>query len=259
MKLSSFFVSALTTLTALLVLSGCTPTQSDPYAPVIQSPQQFLHTGHEILGHSVQQRPIEMYTLGSGDEKVLIVATIHGNEEAGTPLVHRLRTVLNQRKSLLDGRTVQIIPVANPDGYVNRTRGNAHGIDLNRNFPAGNRINNATNGHKGITEPESQILHDLVLQHKPDRIVSIHQPLYCLDYDGPGGDIARHMGIYCSLPVKKLGSRPGSMGSFVGVENNIPIITMELARSDSNLSDDELWNTYGPSLLAAITYPDYPY
>ena len=236
-------------------LAGCRPG-TDPYAPVISTPQLVAS---EILGHSVQNRPIELITLGRGDDSVLIIATIHGNEDAGTPLVHRLIEHLNARPSLLNGRTVMIMPLANPDGYALRTRGNASGIDLNRNFPADNRVNNETNGFGGLTEPESRILHDLILTRPPARIVSIHQPLDCLDYDGPGEDIARHMGRYCALPVKKLGSRPGSLGSFAGVEQNIPIITMELLKEDSDLTAAELWTCYGHALLAAITYPQPPH
>ena len=242
--------------TCCLALTGCQSGSKDPYAPVIAAPQ-LVHS--EILGYSVQQRAIELITVGAGTEKVLVIATIHGNEDAGTPLVDRLLDELRVRPSLLKGRTVLIVPMANPDGYALRTRGNASGIDLNRNFPASNRINNEVHGQGGLTEPESTILHDLILTQPPAHIVTIHQPLYCLDYDGPGEDIARHMGRFCSLPVKKLGSRPGSLGSFAGVDQNIPIITMELAKEDSQLTVAQLWARYGYALLGAITYPELPY
>jgi protein MpaA len=248
------WIFTLLTFTLLAVL-GCQPLGRDPYAPVLSEPQ--LVCG-EILGYSVENRPIELITLGNGPDYVLFIATIHGNEDAGTPLVHRLIERLRMRPSVLDGRTVYIVPVANPDGYVNRTRGNINGIDLNRNFPADNRVDNDINGLGGLTEPESVILHDLILTRQPARIVTIHQPLDCLDYDGPGGELAKLMALYCPLPVKKLGSRPGSLGSFAGVEQNIPIITMELTADDSQLSVDQLWNKYGYALLAAITYPESP-
>jgi protein MpaA len=249
------FIAALL-YSSCLILTGCQSGSKDPYAPVIETPQ-LVHS--EILGYSVQQRAIDLITVGAGTEKVLIIATIHGNEDAGTPLVDRLLDELRARPSLLKGRTVLIVPLANPDGYALRTRENSSGIDLNRNFPASNRINNEVHGQGGLTEPESTILHDLILTRRPAHIVTIHQPLYCLDYDGPGEDIARHMGRYCSLPVKKLGSRPGSLGSFAGVEQNIPIITMELAKEDSELTVSQLWTQYGHALLAAITYPELPY
>ncbi|MBC8379858.1 MAG: DUF2817 domain-containing protein [Planctomycetes bacterium] len=256
MKLYKKRLIAALIYTCCMVLTGCQSDSKDPYAPVIKTPQ-LAHS--EILGYSVQQRPIELITVGAGGEKVLIIATIHGNEDAGTPFVDRLLDKLRARPSLLKGRTVLIVPLANPDGYALRTRANASGIDLNRNFPASNRINNEVYGEQGLTEPESTILHDLILTRRPAHIVTIHQPLYCLDYDGPGEHIARHMGRYCSLPVKKLGSRPGSLGSFAGVEQNIPIITMELAKEDSELTIAQLWARYGYALLAAITYPELPY
>lgn len=241
---------------ALVSLAGCQPSARDPYAPFIVTPQ-YIST--EVVGYSVQNRPVELVTCGSGPETVLIIATIHGNEDAGTPLVFELIHKLRRSQDILQSHTVLIVPVANPDGLANCTRGNTNGIDLNRNFPTSNRINNAVHGHSGLTEPESQILYNLILLYQPVRIVSIHQPLNCLDYDGPAGEIAQNMSYYCPLPVKKLGSRPGSLGSFAGVEKNIPIITMELIAEDSNSTATQLWTRYGYALLAAITYPEAPY
>lgn len=257
MKLHIPFKTIALLAAVVLCASGCQPGQkSDPYAPVIQSPQQV---SAEILGYSVQQRPIELLTIGDGGEVILIIATIHGNEIAGTPLVYKLVDVLKQRPHLLASRTVLIVPVANPDGMALGIRGNAMGIDLNRNFPAPNRINNEKHGQMGLTEPESQILHELITRYNPVRILSLHQPLICLDYDGTGESIARRMAMYGNLPVKKLGARPGSLGSFVETELNIPIITMELKGSDSLLSAEELWAEYGPSVLGFVTYPALPY
>ena len=242
---------------ALCLLVGCQPGQrKDPYAAVIQTPQRV---SGEIIGYSLQQRPIELLTVGDGEEVILVIATIHGNEDAGTPLVYQLVKVLKQRPWLLESHTVLIVPVANPDGMALRTRLNAAGIDLNRNFPALNRIDNDRYGIAGLTEPESQVLHDLIVSRKPVRIATLHQPLVCIDYDGPGEAIARFMGMYCSLPVKKLGGRPGSLGSFAGIDQNIPIITVEFKKSDSQLTPDELWAQYGPAMLAFITWPHSPY
>jgi protein MpaA len=257
MNLGNFFRILILFPASVFLLSGCQPEhKTDPYAPVIRTPQRVFC---EVLGYSVQNRPIELLTAGNGPEAVLVLATIHGNEEAGTPLVYELLRVLKQRPRLLTGRTLLIIPVANPDGMALRTRANAAGIDLNRNFPASNRINNDLHGLAGLTEPESQILYDLIINRNPARILSLHQPLVCLDYDGPGAPLAFRMQMYCSLPLKKLGAQPGSLGSFAGEEQDIPIITMELKRSDSLLSAAELWAEYGPAVLAFITYPQLPY
>lgn len=257
MKLRIFFGSFSLALTVLLLAAGCQePRQKDPYAPIIQTPQ---HVQGEILGFSAQQRPIELLTAGHGEEVILIIATIHGEEDAGTPIVYKLIKVLKQRPWLLESRTVLMMPVVNPDGRVLRIRGNAAGIDLNRNFPAPNRINNETNGQTALSEPESQILHDLIVSRKPLRILTIHQPYGCIDYDGPGDGVAFRMGMYCDLPVRKLGALPGSLGSFAGIEQNTPIITMELEESDSSLTTEQLWAQYGPAVLSFISYPELPY
>ena len=120
-------------------------------------------------------------------------------------------------------------------------------------------IDNKQYGIEGLSEPESRILHDLIVSRKPVRIVTLHQPLICLDYDGPAEPISRFMNMYCSLPVKKLGGRPGSLGSFAGIDMNIPIVTVEFKKSDSQLTANEMWAEYGPAMLAFITYPNSPY
>jgi protein MpaA len=67
------------------------------------------------------------------------------------------------------------------------------------------------------------------------------------------------MGRVCDLPVNKLGSRPGSMGAYIGETLGIPIITVELRATDNSLSADELWAKYGRALVAAIVHPEILY
>ena len=157
---------------------------------------------------------------------------------------------------MLNGRKVVLMAVANPDGMVNGSRYNARGVDLNRNFEAANRINTKETGLLPLSEPEAVIIKQLVQQYKPDRIVTLHQPLNCIDYDGPARMLAEHMGQYCALPVKKLGARPGSLGSYAGETLNIPIITFEMTEADSKLNSEALWQKYGRALLAAVVYPE---
>lgn len=207
-------------------------------------------------GKSLEGRPIIGEVIGDGPETVLIMATIHGNEYAGTPLVARLSQHLRRYPHLAAGRRVVLMPIVNPDGYHHRVRYNASGVDLNRNFPADNFAATSQHGSAPLSEPESRVIFDVLEKYNPSRIVSIHQPLDCLDYDGPGGDLAESMGRWTSLPVKRLGSRPGSLGSYVGLTMGVPIITMELRKGDEKKSDDTLWSEYGQSLLAAVRFPE---
>jgi len=248
-------ISAVCVLFGVLVFAGCVEPVRYPEI-VGELPTVVFPSQYHIVGTSVQQRPIMCLVLGDGSDVTFIMATIHGNEAAGTPLVRRLASHLRQRPAMLTGRKVVLMAVANPDGMANGTRYNAKGIDLNRNFEAKNRVNSKEAGLTALSEPEARVLRQLIMQYKPDRIVSIHQPLNCIDYDGPARMLAERMGQYCALPVKKLGARPGSLGSYAGVTLGIPIITFEMLPADSQLNSQALWQKYGRALLAAILYPD---
>lgn len=222
-----------------------------PRPPVVQ-PSLVEHT---VIGQSVSGRPIPAEIYGDGAQTILVMATIHGNEQAGTPLVRKLGEYLLANPHVLNGRRVIILPVANPDGMAANQRANSRGVDLNRNFPADNYKATRRHGGRPLSEPESRAIHDLILKYRPDRIISIHQPLACIDYDGPGDGLARALATSSGLPLKKLGSRAGSLGSFAGIELNTPIITVEFARSADNLSAEDMWDRYGRMMLVGICYP----
>lgn len=213
-----------------------------------------------VLGNSVQGRPIACLAFGDGEDCILIMATIHGDEDAGTPLVRRLAAHLADHPELTKGRRVLLIPVANPDGRVSRTRTNARGVDLNRNYPASNYQGTALHGAAALSEPESVAISGLLDAHRPRRIISIHQPLRrghaCIDYDGPADALAAAMAAHCRLPIEKLGSRPGSLGSYAGLTLGVPIITLELPKDAGTMSADEIWSRWGRMMLAAIVFPE---
>ncbi|MFT7463310.1 MAG: protein MpaA [Pseudohongiellaceae bacterium] len=206
-----------------------------------------------IAGYSVNGKPIPYHVRGSGPETVLLLATIHGDEAAGTPLLERLIGEVNENPGLLHGRRLVVVPVVNPDGLAADRRRNARVIDLNRNFPAANRRDNSDRG-SALSEPEAQALHALIVQFEPTVAVSIHGWLGLVDWDGPAESLAQIMGELCGLPAERIGSRPGSLGSFLGVDRGVPTITLELPSSASAATGDELWERYGAGLLATLSW-----
>jgi protein MpaA len=223
-----------------------------PPEPEVKTPEvQEL-----VFGRSVGGRPITGEVHGSGQQTILILATIHGNESIGTPLVRRLGAYLSEHPELLQDKRVILVPVVNPDGLVANRRGNLRGVDLNRNFPAWNYSAAHAHGAAPLSEPESRVVYDLIDKYEPDRIISIHQPLTCVDYDGPADALARAMATSSRLPFKRLGSLAGSLGSYAGVTRRIPIVTVEFARSADALGPEALWSRYGHMLLLAVCYPE---
>ncbi|MFK7961303.1 MAG: DUF2817 domain-containing protein [Phycisphaerales bacterium] len=233
-----------------------------------------------LLGTSVQDRPIEAFIHGDGERLVVIMATIHGDEWAGTPLLETLGDELALRdagssaglsaglsagagSASLAGRTVVLVPLVNPDGYVARLRGNINGVDLNRNFAADNRQDRQRYGAAAESEPEAaavaRLVDGTVLGRRPDLIVSLHQPVAVVDWDGPepAGTISAIMAEACDLPARRIGSRPGSLGSWAGLTLGIPTITFELP-AEAGADPDADAARYLPALRAAIAFVPAP-
>jgi murein peptide amidase A len=221
------------------------------------SPRDVVGPAREVIGHSVEGRPIECWTFGHGSRAVLFMASIHGSEGAGTPLLEKLIALFPARPAVLDGTKVIVLPVANPDGMHRGRRLNARDVDLNRNFPAENRRDTGRYGSENAPEPETRALLALLERHRPEVIVSIHQPLQCIDYDGPpeAMDLAVRMARACGLPVRKLGARPGSLGAWYGDDLQRIVLTMELPAYVPR-DPDTLWQVYGSSLLDVISAMD---
>ena len=129
-----------------------------------------------LVGHSVQGRRIVAYEVGdpAAARKVLVVGCLHGNECAGIAVVNRLR-----RLGPLEGVDLWLVPDANPDGHRARTRGNAHGVDLNRNFPhRWKRLRGLFYSRpRPASEPETRALMGLIRQVRPAVTIWFHQHL----------------------------------------------------------------------------------
>lgn len=234
-----------------ILTSGCQPWP-DRYAPQIVTPVTI--TPYSI-GTSVEGRPIECYQFGSTGPTILVLGAIHGNEPASRVLADALKDYLIRNRYLYARQRILLIPVANPDGLAAGTRDNARQIDLNRNFPADNRLNNERFGQQPLSEPESQALYNLIETEKPVRILSIHQPYGCIDYDGPGKYLAQRMALWCPLPVQRIGALPGSLGSWAGESKGIPTITFEMKAEDTLLTQQQLWDKYGRAVVDFLIAP----
>jgi len=217
--------------------------------PPVQVPGQW-----RIAGWSVQDRPIMLKEFGKGPLVVFLLAGIHGDETAGIALLDELARYLDRHPEIVEGRRVLVMPRANPDGLAEMTRQNVRGVDLNRNFPAENRTDSPQSGEHPLSEPETWAIWQVIRQYRPTRVISIHQPLGCVDYDGPGEGLAAAISGECGLPVRRLGARPGSLGAYGEQVRRIPIVTLELSQSDVDADGPQLWATYGRALIAAIRW-----
>ena len=234
------------------MLTGCQPAGSADLGRV-EAP---LRDGVRSLtvGRSVEGRPLTCGIFGTGRRTTLLLAGIHGNEPAGRPLLKLLVDHLQEHDAAFYDQRVVLLPSANPDGLARRSRYNSRGVDLNRNFAASNWRKSRRHGPRPLSEPESRAIVALIDRYRPRAIISIHQPFNVIDYDGPGADLAGAMSAHSGMTVRKLGSRPGSLGSYAGTSLGIPVITLELPASASRLQPAALWSRYGEMLIAAIRF-----
>jgi protein MpaA len=236
-------------------------------------------------GRSVHGVPLWTHDVlpatGAPRFKVLLLGGIHGDELASVTLAfdwiarsqgvqaaampHPARTT----KPTIADVAWRFVPLLNPDGLLHSpsTRVNAHGVDLNRNFPTADWARDAQPywikrtrkdprrfpGPQPLSEPESRWLLEQIDQFHPDLIVSVHAPYGLLDFDGPP-PAPRRLG---SLQLDPVGVYPGSLGNYGGLVKNVPVMTLELknARAVPPRELAAMWNDLQRWINEQMTNP----
>jgi protein MpaA len=163
-----------------------------------------------VIGRSVRGLAITARMIGpdSASRKILIVGCIHGNECAGDAIVSALA-----RRRPSEGVQLWLVPEMNPDGTAADTRQNAHGVDLNRNFPFQWRpIAESTYfaGPRPLSEPESRAAVKLIRRLKPAVTIWYHQHEDLVDMAGGDRGIARRYAHLAGLRATCLPFLPGT-------------------------------------------------
>jgi len=185
--------------------------------------------GHRLFDRDVMTKPAKL--------RVLVIGGIHGDELSASSLVLHWIKLAEQTPLNVHWR---FVPLINPDGMLNQPpqRTNAHGVDLNRNFPTpqwekeaphywNNRVKKDPRRYPGplpISEPESQWIYEEMERWKPNLVVSVHAPFGVLDFDGPTVPPQQLGRLY----LDQVGIYPGSLGNFGGVHKRVPVVTIEL-------------------------------
>ncbi len=183
------------------------------------------------IGRSVRGTPIEAHVLPGSEPGILLMAGIHGDEAAGTVLLEAFEELVRADPAVACGRRLVLVPRANPDGLAAGTRWNAHGVDVNRNFPAPNFSAAERHGKEACSEPETRALVGLLASQRFALVIAVHAPLRCIDYDGESAKpLAQALAAASNFPLRHLGGLPGSLGTYAGLQLGLRMVTYELDR-----------------------------
>ena len=202
--------------------------------------------------------------------RILLIGGIHGDEYSSVSIVFKWMRILDKYHSGLFHW--QIIPLLNPDGLLRKKsqRINENNIDLNRNFPIDDWDNTAIKhwrtyternpryypGKEALSEPETSWLVEYINHFNPDVIVSVHAPHGVVDYDGPRNGPYKLGRLYLNL----LGTYPGSLGNYAGIQRELPVVTIELPYAGimpTNKEINSIWRDLVKWLRGNITEDAY--
>ena len=217
----------------------------------------------DTYGRSRLGLPLEVWR-PSGDCKLLLFAGIHGEEPETTSALSRALRHLS-----VPPPHCAVVLAANPDGLIRGTRGNAQGVDLNRNFPASDwQPDPVTHrstlddpmdivlspGERPGSEPETAALISLIQELQPEAVIALHAPLACID-EASESPLGMWLAERTGLPhVSGVGyPTPGSFGSW-GADQGIAVVTYEFPLA----SADELVRAHVPVLVELLSNIEYP-
>jgi protein MpaA len=217
-----------------------------------------------------------------GDPKsenvTLVLSTVHGDETTSFYIGVKLMLWLEENIAKSPDTFVVLAPLVNPDGFFSpkKSRLNANGIDVNRNFFTKDWEARALRdwkrktksnprrfpGQRPDSEPETLFQKRLIEKYRPRKILSIHAPLNFMDYDGPNtlsldrfpNDYVRNsMELQKKVNAVSGGYYPGSLGNFAGQEQGIPTLTLELPSADAG-NAESYWNKFKGGMKTIIDF-----
>lgn len=182
----------------------------------------------QTLKKTFSQNHNEIVLLGNDNFKnILVIGVFHGDEPQGKFLIEQYLKENNDTRLLF-------IPCLNPDGMAQNIRTNANGVDLNRNFPTQNweltERNEFFGGESAGSEIETGFITEIIEIYNPELILTLHAPFKVVNYDGNAQEISEKISQIINYPVEpSIGyPTPGSFGTYAGIEQKIPTITLEL-------------------------------
>jgi hypothetical protein len=210
-----------------------------------------------IAGRSNEGRDLPRYDFGDASKPaVLLTGLIHAVEWIGSlALLDVMRTLVRRESPILRSARVVVLPIVNPDSlHANSQRlaegrrafrrGNARGVDLNRNFPrlsrrtplhpfAGSRFRASPHftGPHPFSEPESRAVRDVAASVRPALSFGFHS----------FGDLLLYPWAFTAKPNPRAQSYERVGRAFRKAQPRRPYDVMQARRFYATVGDMDDW------------------
>lgn len=212
-----------------------------------------------IFGTTSSGLPIVAHRFGSSQgPRVLVLGGVHGDEREG---VEACLGLLNKwSQSFVYQLDVTLVPAFNTDGVLRASRGNARGVDLNRNMATKDWTSHVATpryhpGPSANSEPETQALVRWLEEQQPVFILSMHSwhPMLNRNGDcaGEAAAIAKCTGYKVEESIGY--PTPGCLGTYSGLERGIPTLTYEIERG---LATEEILRLHVPAIEEGLKFTE---
>lgn len=167
-----------------------------------------------VIGKSQGGQPITLVHLGGERRRVLVLGGQHGSPEGNA--VTLTDAVLNyfaeHEREIPKGIGLDVITVANPDGFIDGSRQYRSGVDPNRNWASGDwepdaydslgRYYQGLGGRTPMSEPETRALASWITRWRPVLVVNYHSAggFVSTGQTGPSWDLADVYGEASGYP-----------------------------------------------------------
>jgi hypothetical protein len=216
-----------------------------------------------VIGKSQGGQPITVVQLGSGRRRVLVLGGQHGSPEGNAvTLADAILDYFTHREREIPKNVgLDVIAVANPDGFIDGSRQYRSGVDPNRNWASGDWAPDAYDswghlwtglgGPTPMSEPETRHLASWISRQRPALVINYHSAggFVSTDQKGLSWDLSDVYGEASGYPSYGPDRPPfgytitGAMDGWLA-GRNIPDLFVELST---------LWNPEIEENLAGLT------
>lgn len=231
------------------------PSPTSTVNPSTATEKPVVANEWKVVGKTTEGRKMHSAHLGVSGSRTLVIAGLNGEDRVAVRWLEQLADVVASRPEFTSQMEFVFFRAGNPDGLVRKTKNNARGVPLNRNFPS--RGYRQAVGVPSFAVPasevETRVILDTLYSFRPRRVIHLTSTT------GPSQTLYNRMGKSLALELERSSNfkpvqldpeqSPGSLEDFADGTLEALVLSIKLnAGSDWQ----QTWNKVQPQILSAV-------